>query len=79
MRDFNKQFSKIILLLWKKAVLHTASLTHRKSRQVSHDPFSTNQENGSEMTLRMIKENGLEMTFVAADTKSNDTCFRFSQ
>ena len=32
----------------KKAVLHTTTLMHCNSRQVSRDLFSTNQENGTE-------------------------------
>ena len=35
----------------KKAVLHTTTLMHCKARQVLRDLFSTNQGNGSEMTL----------------------------
>ena len=35
----------------KKAVLHTTTLMHCKSRQVLRDPFSTNQGNGSEITF----------------------------
>ena len=58
-RDFNKQISKVNLLLWKKAVLHTTTLTHSKARQVLRDLFNTNQVNGS------------EITFVAGITKIN--------
>ena len=59
LRDFNKQFSKINLFLWKKAALHTTTLTHCKARQVLRDLFSSNQGNGS------------KMTFVAGATKIN--------
>ena len=60
LRDFNKQFVKIDLLLQKiKAVLHTTSLLHCKARHVLCYLLSTNQGNGS------------EITFVAETTKIN--------
>ena len=36
----------------KKSVLHTATLMDCKARQVLRDLFSTNQENGSDMSKR---------------------------
>ena len=51
LRDFNKQFLKINLLLWKKAALHTNSLMHYNARHVLCSLLSTNQENSSEMTF----------------------------
>ena len=51
-RDFNKKFSIMHLLLWQKTVLHTTTLTPCKARQVLLDLlFSTNQGSGSEMTF----------------------------
>ena len=35
----------------KKTVLHATTLIHCKTRNVLHDPFSTNKENGPDMTL----------------------------
>ena len=43
----------------KKAVLHTTTLMHCKTRRLLRDLFSTNQGNGS------------EMRFVAGATKIN--------
>ena len=40
----------------KKAVLHTTTLMHRKPRQVLHDLFSTNQENGSDIINYIVME-----------------------
>ena len=42
-RDFNKNFLKVNLLLWKKAVLRTTTLTHCKATQVLRNPFNNNQ------------------------------------
>ena len=53
---FQQQFSKVNLLLWKKAVLHTTTLTHW---YILGDLSGTNQGNS------------LEMTFVAGATKIN--------
>ena len=39
------------LTFMKKAVIHTTTLMHCKSRQVLRDLFSTDQGNGSEMTF----------------------------
>ena len=36
----------------KKSVLHTATLMDCKARQVLRDLFSTDQENGSDMSKR---------------------------
>ena len=33
LQDFNEQFSKIIVFLWKKVVLYTATLMHCKARK----------------------------------------------
>ena len=44
-------FLKINLLLWKEAVLHTATPMHCKARQILRDLFSINQGNGSEMLI----------------------------
>ena len=49
--DFNCQLSKINVLLWTKAVLHTTSTTHCKARQVLRNLFSTEQGNSSDMTF----------------------------
>ena len=35
----------------KKAVVHTTTLMHCKARQVSHDLFSSDQWNGSDMVF----------------------------
>ena len=48
----------------KKAVLHTTTPMHWKTRQVLQDLFSANQENGS------------EVTFVAGATKFNTQNFK---
>ena len=53
---FQQQFSKVNILLWKKAVLHTTTLTHW---HILGDLSGTNQGNS------------LEMTFVAGATKIN--------
>ena len=45
LRELNKQFSKINLLLWKKAVQHKNTPMHSKARQV------TDEGNGSEITF----------------------------
>ena len=58
-RDFNKWFSKVNLLLWKKGCTTNNHSTHCKARQVLRDLFNTNQVNGS------------EITFVAGITKIN--------
>ena len=54
-RDFNgisiNIFLKNNLIFLKKAVLHTTTLMHRKTRQILRDLFSTNQGNGSKMTF----------------------------
>ena len=42
--------SKINVLLWKKAVLHTTTLMQCKAGQVLRDLFSPDQGNGSDMT-----------------------------
>ena len=42
------------LSFMKKAVLHIFTLIEYKARQVLRDLFSTNQENGSEMTFVTI-------------------------
>ena len=46
---FQNKFLKVNLLLWKKAVLYTTTLTHCKARQVLRDQFNSNQVNVSEI------------------------------
>ena len=38
-------------IFMKKTVLHATTLIHCKTRNVLHDPFSTNKGNGPDMTL----------------------------
>ena len=80
-RDFNKQFSKINLLLRKKAVLHTITLTHCKTRHFLRDLFSTNQGNGSEMTFGagVTKINLWQKSYLSLYTKSIKIINRKSQ
>ena len=48
-RNFNKNFSKVNLLLWKKAVVHYSDAL--QSYQVLRDLVNSNQVNISEVTF----------------------------